>query len=565
MRANFAALAALAGTIAACSLLVDRGAEQCSSDGDCESRGEAFRGAICTADHTCLIREGDDGGGTTDAPIDAPPDMFVPECLTNQECTDRATAEGPLDAVAADADAAGPIAAVCVKPQYKCARLDSPDCKHLTGPYLDDNAVLFGTLLSTVGAQSVTNLARQQSAQMAVEEFNIVGGLPAATAGGPRRPMVLVGCDVATNLVRASTHLVNELHVPAVVGPNTSQDVIDTAQKVAVAGGTLLMSPAAVASSLADIDDNNLVWRLIPSDTQRAPLMIQQINELETQLKAQRGKTKLKLAIIYKDDAFGNATFNSLSPLKFNGDSLSSAANVDFVKPAKYDFTKADQSALVATYHDFGPDIVALIGTGEAVTTILTPLESAWEDATDGPRPMYVATDASKNSTTLNAVNGNESLRVRIRGTGVTAQATSIPVYNAFSLTYESRFGSPANESGMGPSYDAIYAFGYAVAAMRDQPVTGSNIAIGFRSLSNGATVLDVGQPKILAAFQLLTDKQKVSVNGTFGPFEWDSKGDSLGTIEMWCINSGTPAFASSGLTLNTKTNQTLGAYAQCP
>lgn len=523
---------------------------------------------------------GGDGAADVQAQSDAPLDGFVGECTTNRECTERATREGPLDAGAgegggdatADArtDAAADgsaIAAVCLRPQQKCVRLLSADCTGITGPYLDDNAVVLGTLFSVKGSQAATNTARQNSALLAAEEINAAGGLPAAKDGGARRPLVVVSCDETADLVRVGNHLANELHVPAIVGPNTSQDTLDLSQKVSVPAGMLVMSPTAVASSIADLDDKNLTWRLVPSDVQRSPLMIKQINDLETSLQSARGKAALKLAIIYKNDALGIATLNSMSAMTFNGVRLSDAFNADKVKVDAYDPLAADQSAIVTKYRDFAPDIVALVGTAEAVTKVLQPLETAWTfDAGAGAsRPYYVLTDSSKVTELLTAVTGNDDLRLRVRGTGVTPASSSVPVFTAFKLTYQTRFGGSGDISGMGPSYDSMYALAYSIASLQEQPITGANVAVGLRQLTGGATVLDVGSQKILAAFQLLGQGQKITAVGTFGPLEWDSRGDTLGVIEMWCIRPGAPpVFASSGLTYNTKTQLFGGSYAQC-
>src|SRR5438874_13046660 len=58
----------------------------------------------------------------------------------------------------------------CVQPAGRCVALMSEDCGTITGDTTDDNAILIASLLSTTGAQGATNLARQQSAQLAVEE-----------------------------------------------------------------------------------------------------------------------------------------------------------------------------------------------------------------------------------------------------------------------------------------------------------------------------------------------------------------------------------------------------------
>src|SRR5207253_327055 len=143
----------------------------------------------------------------------------------------------------------GKVPAVCLKPEGRCVRLLSLDCPTLTGDYTNDDAIVVGTLFSLSGTTGATNVARQQSATLAVEEINPAlggGGIPPAVVGGPHRPLVAVSCDEA-NLLRAAGHLVTELHVPAVVGPNTSQDALDMTLKVSAPGGTLLMTPTAVA------------------------------------------------------------------------------------------------------------------------------------------------------------------------------------------------------------------------------------------------------------------------------------------------------------------------------
>ncbi|HEY2736154.1 MAG TPA: hypothetical protein VGI70_19285, partial [Polyangiales bacterium] len=60
----------------------------------------------------------------------------------------------------------------------QCVQLLSDDCALVTGDYLTDHAILIGSLFSLTGAQASTNIARQQSATLAVEEINEAGGIP---------------------------------------------------------------------------------------------------------------------------------------------------------------------------------------------------------------------------------------------------------------------------------------------------------------------------------------------------------------------------------------------------
>jgi ABC-type branched-subunit amino acid transport system substrate-binding protein len=86
--------------------------------------------------------------------------------------------------------------------------------------------VLIASLLSTTGAQAATNIPRQQAAMMAVQDINAShasGGILQSSTPGDTHKLVMVSCDEVANFSRVTTHLISELHVPAIVGPNLSQ------------------------------------------------------------------------------------------------------------------------------------------------------------------------------------------------------------------------------------------------------------------------------------------------------------------------------------------------------
>jgi ABC-type branched-subunit amino acid transport system substrate-binding protein len=480
----------------------------------------------------------------------------VAECRTNSECG----AEPAPGSMGSDA---GP--SVCVMPEGRCARLKSEDCTTITGD-VDDDSIVIGSLFATVGAQAATNVQRQQSAILAVQQINAVGGVPAGSAGSPRK-LVLVSCDAATHLMGAASHLVDDLHVPAIVGPNTSQDTLDVSNQYSVRGNTVLMSPTAVASSVAALVDNDLTWLMVPNDVQRAPLMISQIKDLETQLKSERTLTTVKLGVVFRDDALGTGTRTSLNALVLNGKPLSDTINFGknvMIDP--YDYKQADQHVILEKYLGLLPDIMVLAGTAEAVTNVMKPLEEGWPQGK--PRPYYVLIDSVKVPDLISLVTGNEDLRRRVRGTGITPAPESAPVYSSFKLDYQVAFpGSSPNTSGMGSAYDATFAIAFAAAATHGQAVTGTTIASGLRRLAGGATSIEVGGTKALQAFQRLAAGEKIAAIGTFAPLDWDMNGAVVGgTLEMWCIgvNGSTPAYQSSGLTFDLANQQPIGQYTQC-
>lgn len=507
----------------------------------------ALSGTGCNAliglDEYTVASTGADGGS-----LDA-----GAQCTTNAECN-------------AD-DRGGNVPAICLKSEGRCVPLKSPDCQTITGDYLDDRAIVIGSLFSLTGTQLGTNLPRQQSAALAVEEINAAGGIPQGATSADGRPLVLVSCDESVNLLAAGEHLVKELKVPALVGPNTSQDTLDLSNMLTIAEGTVVMTPSGLASSIADLLDEGLTWQMVPNDVQRGPIMIQQINALEAELKAARGLDRIKLGVVFRNDALGVGTRVSLNPLTLNGKSLADPTNLgNNVRIDSYEFAQADQRALINAYVAFAPDIVVLAGTAEIVPSIMLALERAWPS--DKPRPVYLAIDPLKAAELIGAVTNNEDLRRRVRGTGVTPSPKSKAVYDAFKVSYELRYaGMAANASGMGPSYDAVYAIAYAIAATRDQPVSGWSIAQGLRRLTGGTFEVPLQSTQVLAAFQRLVAGQAINAIGTFGPLAWNQSGAVLGgTLEVWCIGlaSGKPVYQSSGLTLDLASGKTSGSYTQC-
>ena len=534
---------------------------------------------------------GGGGGGGLDAPsgpiVDVLPDNYVGECTTNAECTERATAAAMDAGTLPDASDGGAavMPAICLKPEARCVELLSPDCSEVEGDYLNDDAVVIATLFTTVGAQRDMNLQRQRGATLAAKHINArAGGLPPATTPGSspnRRPLVMVSCNEAnhanapgvTVLTRVGEHLIHNLRVPAIVGPNTSQDTLDLSTNISVKAGTLVVTPTAVASSVAELMDDGLTWLMVPSDVQRGPLMINQINLLEQELKMARNKQLIRLGIIYRDDAVGAGTYASIQSMTLNGQTLSHMINAGNpvtgnVRIRTYNPTVTNQTALVDEYLAFGPDILVLAGLAEAVVNVMTPFENRLGDG-GADKPHYVFTDQLKGPDLRTLVGRIPDLRPRVRGTGITPLGKSKDVHTAFELDYLVAYGQTPDASGAGPSYDAAMAIAFSMAATRDQPVTGQNLAKGLRKLSGGppGTIVEVRQNSALEAFNRLGMGENINAIGTFVPYEWDERGAVVnGAIEVWCIGaaSGTPAYESAGLTYDIKTGLLAGMYTQC-
>jgi ABC-type branched-subunit amino acid transport system substrate-binding protein len=532
-----------------------------------EAAGDDSRGD--DAGHTAFTdaRAEDDGSRNEAAP---------PGCLSNAECTTMATAEGPLDAGAADATAfngtldGGVVPAVCVHSVGKCARLLTQDCRSIYGDYLNDNSIVVGAIFNTTGSLSGANIPRLQSALLAAEEINsnISGGGIPGPDGGSVRPLLVVACDPTADPLRSASHLAYDLHVPAVVGPNVAEDGINITQQVSASAGMLLMTPTIPIDPLTNLNDNGLTWRDVPSDHQRAPLYADQITALVSQLQPARG-SNLKLAVAVRNDALGLSALNAISNVPFGSATIgSSGPNVSIDQYALSD--TAGQAAIATKYATtFVPDIVFVIAQ-EAVASIVIPLEQQLTKSNwTGNRPYYIATDTAKTAGWLSAQSGLPSdFTTRVRGVGVTPDQSSAGVFTAFNAAYKLYYGNNPQTSSMGPSYDAMYAIAYAMAATRSIPLTGSSVAQGLNQLFYGDP-FNVGVNSASGAFQALANTGHIALQGTFTLLHWDSKGDMLGgTLQVWCVASATDAgpaaFAASGRAMDLTSMQISGTYTQC-
>lgn len=481
-----------------------------------------------------------------------PLDASVTECTTHRQCRQE------------HADAGGPFANDYCH-EGRCVSLRSQDCETITGPVEDNRTVLIGSLFATGGEQRQTNLARQRSAALAVEQINAAGGVRTSrTSAG--RPLALVSCDTVQDLSRAARHLIEDLGVSAIVGPNYSQDTLDLARQITIASGTLLVSPSAQAASIADLRDRDLSWLMVPSDAQRMPLMAARISALEAELAEQRAGRPLRLGIILRDDVLSQGARSGLSSLLWNGMPVTGPGALgEQVRVDNYAPSGEGLAALVEEYVVFAPDVIAMVGTSETVSQIMAPLERDWLARV---RPHYVVSDSSKVPELLALVRDNDDLRARVTGIGVLPTEESAPSHAAFANAFAQRYGAEHGAVfGAGQSYDAVYAITLAYSAAAKPVARGEDLARGLRSLYGGEQTLSLNALNLSAAQDTLLRGQPIRALGSFSPLRWDERGALVeGTVEVFCLAAvgGEPVFASSGVRYDVATDTTRGTFTPC-
>lgn len=532
------ALAPLASG-AGCTLLVDAKTDQCSIDADCAARGGAFVGAACV-DHVCTQLT----------------------CTTGQECRDHY--QSP---------------AIC-RADGRCAKLQSDDCKELLadpGDLADDSVQWFGVLLPRSGTGKSRGTTDGNGVELARRDFKTsANGLPPVAAGKPRRNLGFVICDDAVDPLRAANHLVDDLKVPAILGPAFSGVTIKVATEVTIPKGVLLLSPSATSPYITKLADDGLVWRTAPSDTEQAlalALVLGARVEPEVKTNVLKAGEPLRLAIAHKGDAYGKGLSGALyDVVKFNG--KSAAANgasfkeIDFGDPG--DPNNADPAAkyaaATAALVQFQPHVILLVGTAEGVLSVFKPTEQQW---TATFRPRWLMSDGEQVAELWQTVSGDAQLRARVLGT---SPGSTSALYDKFRSRYGATFtdGTIADQYAAS-SFDAAYLLAFAAAQVGPRPLTGAAIAEGLRHTVPTGAAIDVGPEKINDAFDVLTASPDAHIdfNGASGPLDFDvTTGEADADIVVWCIDvDGTGkaiGFKRSGLYYSAAT-KALAGTPSCP
>ncbi|HEY1954800.1 MAG TPA: ABC transporter substrate-binding protein [Polyangiaceae bacterium] len=510
----------------ACSLIVQTSGVQCNVDADCAARGfDAGGAAIVCIENACV---GPGVGGP---------------CDTTADCVTRSAGQP----------------AICRQDTKECVPLLSQDCANVYGDYKSDDAIILGSILSLKGANASSGQSELQSAELALDDFtNTIVGLPGGADGKPR-PLALVECDDSaddTVAQRSATHLVNDIGVPAILGPDSSGLVTAVINNVTIPKNVLLISPAATSATLSGI--SQYFWRTAPSDDIQAVPLRLSVGEIASAASL----STIKLAVVYKNDSYGTGLFTAVtSSLSINGALVGDPANAGNFKPISYQADGSDLSNAVSQVVSFQPNVIALFGTNEVISSGLDAIESGW---TGGARPYYLVSDGGEVQELLDEISAQPGVLARVRGT---VPGTNNPLFQAFALQYQGKYQAAADVFGMAGSYDSIYLMAYSIASLGSSAVDGTGMANGMDKMVGGVPT-DVGTGQMQSALSALKGGGAIDINGASGPLDFDlNQHEAPSDIEVWCVvldGKGNPSFIPSGRSYDSATQQMVGMY-KCP
>ncbi len=415
-------------------------------------------------------------------------------------------------------------------------------CHALIGETRDAAGVLtLGTLLPLSGGLAGEGPAMENGVRLAVDEINEAGGI-----GG--RLLRVLACDSGTNpdiAERAAQHLVDVAGVPAIIGPGSSTEVIETFRRVTLEAGTLLISPSATSPAISTLDDDGLVWRTVPSDALQGDVIAGFL--------ADRGHARV--FVVNRDDAYGNG-LASVVRARFCRTQACAESFRSRAYPAD-DLSAAQrdaQLAIVGEVEAFAPDAVVLIGYApDGLTFLNLAAGKGWPFVlSEGLRTDSLVTgirDPSAPDALLVPGVGDPSLLCDVVGTYPSYPRET--AWEAFKDRYAQLTGGEVPGTYSVHAYDATYALALATAAASGAGVRsprGRDLAEGLARLSRGDAVFPGGSPGAFGdgvrklGFDALAN---IDLQGLSGPLDFDRNGEAASSMELWGLD---PAATDAGI-----------------
>ena len=368
-----------------------------------------------------------------------------------------------------------------------------------TGP------VKIGALMPMTGDLQAYGEADLNGVQLAAQQINSQGGV----LGNELEIVVGDTQTTAQAGIETAQRLVSVEGVAGIVGALSSGVTIPVAQSVTSQQQVVQISPASTSPVITGLDDNDFLFRTVPSDAPQGVAMSELVNEADYS----------NLAVLYINNDYGEGLADSFeTAFESSGGTISGSTAYE---PGN------------ASYRG---ELQQISGEAEALVHIgypengITILRQAVEE---GFFSEFVFSDGMKTPDIIDAI-GAENLNGSF---GSVPQApTSTTAYQNFTAAYEEEYGELPPLPYIDTAYDATFVLALAIehAGTTDT----ATIQQSIREVANapGTTILPGQWEEALAAIEA---GEAIDYQGATGSVDFDENGDVLGTFGHWVIENG--------------------------
>ncbi len=291
----------------------------------------------------------------------------------------------------------------------------------------------------------------------------------------------------------------------AIIGAAWSSRTIDLAQLVTIPNNIVLISPSSSSPLITKLEDNNLVFRTIPSDVfQGKAAANYAINDLNSQ----------SASVIFIDNAYGSELAHT-----FRNDYTAMGGIINsFIGYEErdnydlFDFTEPVKSVL-----QNDPELIYIVSYIQEAAKIATQMRILLKP---GYTPQLLgsetlsAGDFLPPNTPVDLVNGMIILKPGSDKTN--------PLLKEFQANYMALFNQEINDPTAANAYDALYLIAYAILnAQSSDPSIFKNHIISIANVG-----VSIGVNEYAKAKALIEADVDIDYNGVTGRLDMDENGD---------------------------------------
>lgn len=356
------------------------------------------------------------------------------------------------------------------------------------------------------GALQAYGEAVQNGARLAVDEINAAGGVlgePVDLSVADTQTTPQAGVDAAQKLTSVEG-------VHGMVGALSSGVSIPVALTVSKAAKVPQISPASTSPEITTLDDDDFLFRTVPSDAFQGVAMAEVARE----------KGYGSASVIYVNNDYGEGLAKAFKQ-------AFEAAGGEVPAMVAYEEKQASYRGELQQAATGGAEALVMVAyPGDGIPILRQSLEGGFFD-------QFVFSDGMKAPEIIESV-GAQFLE------GMAGTAPQSPegfeAAAKFKEAYEAAFGELPPKPYIDAAYDGTYIL--ALAAEKAGSADGTAIRDAMRDVTN-APGEKVGPGEFAKAKELIAAGKDIDYVGAGGDHEFDDAGDVAGTFAHWEIQDG--------------------------
>lgn len=374
----------------------------------------------------------------------------------------------------------------------------------LAAPALAEGLKL-GALIPLTGGLATYGESSLNGMRLAVDQANAAGGVLDGE-------VELVVGDTQTRsqpAVDAANRLVGVEGVSGLLGALSSGNTVPVATSVAAVEGIPQISNASTAPTITDLDDNDFLFRTVPSDAQQGVVLGDLVGAEGIE----------RIAVLYVNNDYGQGLAESF-------EASFTEAGGTVTASAAFEPNKASYRGELSSVAGDGAEALLLIAYPDdgGLLILRQSLEEGFFERfvfTDGMKATQVAADFGE------FVEG---------AFGTAPKAAESAEAEAFASAYQEAYGELPPLPFIDSAYDAAMIL--MLAAEAAGSAEGEAIRDAIRDVAN-APGEEVGPGEFARAKELLAAGEDINYEGAAGSQEFDENGDVAGSYEHWVITGG--------------------------